>query len=144
VKIGIGASKRIIIGKKKDADRSRIGIGIIGIVRSSFIVGNKTLSFLLSETALNAMVMISMTDHIGSIRTMTAGLMGRLGGELQCMIGWGAGSVCMIGLVILSNIFLGTRKSLKRWLMREFLMSSYFAETLILIGWSREKIIAHW
>jgi len=38
VKIGIGASKRTIAGKKKDASRSGIGIGITGIARSSFIV----------------------------------------------------------------------------------------------------------
>jgi len=82
VKIGIGASRRIIVGKKKDADRSGIGIGIIGIVRSLSIVGSKILSFLLLETTLNAMVMIGMTDRIGSIRTMTADLMGQLGGEL--------------------------------------------------------------
>ena len=87
MRIGIGASKKTIIGKKKDVDRSGIGIGIIGIVRSSSIVGNKILNFLLSETALNAMVMIGMTDQVGSIRTMTAGLMGRIGRELRCMIG---------------------------------------------------------
>ena len=87
MKIGIGASRRIIVGKKKDADRSGIGIGIIGIVRSLSIVRSKILSFLPSETALNAMVMIDMTDQIGSIRTMTADLMGRSGGELQFMIG---------------------------------------------------------
>ena len=62
MRIGICASKKIIIGKKKDADKSGIGIGIIGIVRSSFIVGKKISSSLLSETAWNVMVMISMTD----------------------------------------------------------------------------------
>jgi len=51
VRIGIGAGKRNIIGKKKDADKSGIGIGIIGIVRSSSIVGRKISSFLLSGTA---------------------------------------------------------------------------------------------
>jgi len=76
VKIGIGASKKTIIGRKKDADKSGIGIGITGIVHSSFIVGRKISSFLLSETARNAMVMIGTTDQIGSIRTITAGLMG--------------------------------------------------------------------
>jgi len=87
VRIGIGASKKIIIGKKKDADKSGIGIGITGIIRSSSIVGRKISSFLLSETARNLMVMISMTDQIGSIRTITASLMGRLGGERQFIIG---------------------------------------------------------
>jgi len=89
VRIGIGASKRTTIGKKKDADKSGISTGIIGISRSSFIVGRKISSFPLSGTARNVMVMIGMTDQIGSIRTITAGLMGRLGGERQFMIGWG-------------------------------------------------------
>jgi len=89
VRNGIGASKRNIIGKKKDADKSGIGIGITGIVCSSSIVGRKISSFLLSGTARNVMAMIGMTDQIGSIRTMTAGLMGRLGGERQSIIGWG-------------------------------------------------------
>jgi len=74
--IGIGASMRTIIRKKKDVDKSGIGIGITGIVRSSSIVGRKISSFLLSETAQNVMVIISMTDQIGSIKTITAGLMG--------------------------------------------------------------------
>jgi len=51
VRNGIGASKRNIIGKKKDVDRSGIGIGITGIARSSFIVGRKISNFLLSKTA---------------------------------------------------------------------------------------------
>jgi len=38
MRIGIGASRKIIIGKKKDADKSGIGTGITGTVRSSFIV----------------------------------------------------------------------------------------------------------
>ena len=117
MRIGIGASKKTIIGKKKDADKSGIGIGITGIVRSSSIVGMKISSFLLSETSRNVMVMIGMTDQIGSMRTITAGLMGRLGGERRFMIGWEAGSACMIGLVTVLNTFPGTRKSLKKWLM---------------------------
>jgi len=143
VRIGIGASKKIIIGKKKDADKSGIGTGITRISRSSFIVGRKISSFLLSETARNVMVMIGMTDQIGSIRTITAGLMGRLGREHRFMIGWGAGSACMIGLVIVLNIFPGTKMSLRRWLMHKFPTSSYFAGMPILIGWSQGKIIAH-
>jgi len=89
VRIGNGASKETIIGKKKDTDKSGISTGITGIVRSLSIVGRKISSFLLSETAQNAMVMIGTTDQIGSIRTITTGLMGRLGGERQFMIGWG-------------------------------------------------------
>jgi len=143
VRIDIGASRKIIIGKKKDSDKSGIGTGITGIARSSFIVGRKISSFLLSETARNVMVMIGMTDQIGSIRTITAGLMGRLGGKHRFMIDWGVGSVCTTGLVIVLNIFPGTGKNLKRWLMHGFPMSSYFAGTLILIGWSQGRIVAH-
>jgi len=82
------------------------------------------------------MVMIGMIDPIGAITMMIGYLMGQLGGERQFMIGLGVGSVCMIGLVIVLNIFPGTKKSLKRWLMHEFPMSSYFVGTPILIGWS--------
>jgi len=143
VRIDIGASKKNIIGKKKDTERSGIGIEITGIVRSSFIAGRKISSFLLSETARNAMVMIGMTDQIGSIRTITAGLMGRFGEEHRFMIGWGAGSACMTGSVTVWSIFPGTKKNLRRWLMHEFPMSSYFAGMLILIGWSQGNIIVH-
>jgi len=85
--------------------------------------------------------MISMTRPIGAITMMIGDLMGRLGGERQFMIGLGVGSVCMIGLVIMLNVFPGTRKSLMRWLMRVFRMSSYFAAMSILIGWSQGNII---
>jgi len=89
------------------------------------------------------MVMIGMTDPIGAIKIMIGDLMGRLGGGPQFMIGWGAGSVCMIGLVIVWRIFLGTRKNMKRWLTHGFPMSSNFVGMLILIGWSQGKIVAH-
>jgi len=42
--------------------------------------------------------------------------------------------VCMTGLVSVSVIFPKTKRSLRRWRMREFPMSSYFVEMLILIG----------
>jgi len=143
VRIGIGTSKKTIIGKKKDADKSGTGIEITRTVRSSSIVGKRISSFLLSETAQNVMVMTSMIDQIGSIKTITAGLMGRLGGECPFMIRWGASSVCTIGLVIVLSTFPGTKKNLRRWLMHEFPMSSYFAEMPILIEWSQGKIVAH-
>jgi len=74
---------------------------------------------------------------------MTIGdLMGRSEEGHQFMIGWGGGSACMIGLVIVFNIFPGTRKSLRRWLMHGFPMSSYFAGMLIRIAWSQGKIDA--
>jgi len=115
VRIGIGASKKTIIGKKKDADKSGIGIGITGTGRSLSIAGSRTSSCPLLEIVLSAMVMIGMTDPIGAITMMIGDLMSRLGGERPFMIGWGAGSVCAIGLVIVLNIFPGTKKSLRRW-----------------------------
>jgi len=143
VRIGIGVSKKTIIGKKNDTGRSGIGIEITGTAHSLSIAGSRTSSCPLLEIALSAMVMIGMTDPIGAITMMIGDLMGRLGGKRQFMIAWGAGSVYMIGLVIVLNIFPGTRKSLKRWLMHEFPMSSYFAGMLILIGWSQKNIVVH-
>jgi len=142
VRIGIGASKRTIAGKRKDADKSGIGIGITGIAYSSFIVGRRISSFQLSEIVLSATVMIGMTDPIGAITKMIGDLTGRLGGERPFMIGWGAGSVCMTGLAIVLNIFPGTRNNSKRWLMRGFPMSSFSVGTPTLIGWSQGKIVA--
>jgi len=143
VRIGIGASKKTIIGKKKDADKSGIGTEITGIARSSSIARSKTLSCLLLEIALNAMVMIGMIDPIGAITMIIGDLMGRLGGERRFMIDWGTGSVYTTGLAIVLHIFLETKRSSRRWLMHEFLMSSYFARTPILIRWSRKNIIDH-
>jgi len=62
MKIGIVASRKIIVGKRKDADKSGVGIKIIGIAHSSSTVGSKTLSYQLLETALSAMVIIGMID----------------------------------------------------------------------------------
>jgi len=89
VRIGIDASKKTIIGKKKDADRSGIGTKITGIARSLSIAGSRTSSCLLLEIALNAMVMIGMTDSIGAIMMVIGDLMGQLGGKHPFMIGWG-------------------------------------------------------
>jgi len=143
VRIGIDASKRIIVGKRKDADRSGIGIGITGIASSSFTVGRKISNFLLLEIVLSAMVMIGMTDLVDAITMMIGDLMGRLEGERLSTIGWGAGSVCTTGSAIVLDISPGTRKNLKRWLMLGFPMSSYIAGMPILIGWSQGKIIAY-
>jgi len=143
VKIGIDASRRITVGKKKDADRSGIGTKITGTAHSLSIAGNRTSNCPLLGIALSAMVMIGMTDLIDSIRMMIDVLMGRLREELQFMIGWGADSVCMTDLVTVSSIFPETRKSLKRWPMHEFPMSSYFVGMLILIGWTQGKVVAH-
>jgi len=143
VRIGIGASKKTIVGKKKDAVKSGIDTRITGTAHSLSIAGSRISSCPLLEIALNAMVMIGMTDPIDAITMMIGDLMDRLGGERPFMIGWEADSVCMIGLVIVLNIFPGTSKSLKRWLMHEFSMSSYFAGTLILIGWSQGNVVVH-
>jgi len=89
VRIGIGANRRIVAEKKSNADRSGISIKITGTARSLSIAGSKTLNYPLLDIALSAMVMIGMIDLIGSIRMMIGDLIGRLGGELQFMIGWG-------------------------------------------------------
>jgi len=87
VRIGIGVSKKTIIGKKKDADRSGIGTETIATAHSLSIAGSRTSSCPLLEIALSAMVMIDMTDPIGTITKMVDDLMGRLGGERQFKIG---------------------------------------------------------
>jgi len=143
VKIGTGASKRIIVGKRKDANKNGISIGITGIARSSFIVGRKISSFPLSEIALSVTVMIGMIDPIGAITTTIGDLMGRSEEERLFTIGWGAGSACTTGLAIVFNIFPGTRKNSKRWLMHGFPMSSSSAAMPILTEGSQEKIVAH-
>jgi len=125
MKIGIGANKGIVVGKKKYTDKSGIGIKIIGIARSSSTVGNKTSSYQLLETALSVMAIISMIDQIGSIRTMIGVLVGQLEKGHRFMIDWGADSVCTIGLVNVLAIFQEAKKSLRRWQMHEFLMNSY-------------------
>jgi len=83
----MGASKKTIVGKKKDVDRSGISTGITGIVLSSSIAGKKISSFLLSEIVLSATVMIGMTDLTGVIMIMIADSMGRLEEEHPFMIG---------------------------------------------------------
>jgi len=89
VKTDIGASRRIIVGKRKDAERSGIGIGITGIARSSSIVGRRISSFPLSEIALSATVMIGTTDPIGTIVIIIGVSTGQLVGERRFTIGWG-------------------------------------------------------
>jgi len=124
VRIGIGANRRIIVGKKKDAGKSGIGIRITRATHSLSTVGSKISSCPLLETALSAMAMIDMINQVGSIKIMIGVLMGRLGEEPRFMIDWGAGSVCMIGLVTVSGIFPRTKRSLRRWQMHGFPMSS--------------------
>jgi len=143
VKIGIGTSKKIIIGNKKDTDESGIGTRITGTARSLSIAGSRTLNCPLLGIALSAMAMIGMTGLIGATTMMIGALMGRLEGERRFMIGWGVDSVYTTDLVIVLHIFSGTKKNLKRWQMHEFSMSSYFAGTLILIGWSQGNIVVH-
>jgi len=87
--------------------------------------------------------MIGMIDPIGAITTTIGDLMGRLEEERPFTIGWGAGSACTTGLAIVFNIFPGTRKNSKRWLMHGFPMSSSSAKMPILTEWSQEKIVAH-
>ena len=143
MKIGIVANRKIVAGKKKDTDKSGIGIKIIGIARSSSTVGSKTSNYRLLETALSAMVIIGMIDQISNIKVMIGVLVGRLEGEHQFTIGWGADSVCMTGLVNVSTIFLETKRNLRRWRMHEFPMSSYFVGMPILIRWNQGKTVVN-
>jgi hypothetical protein len=53
--------------------------------------------------------------------------------EHQCMIGWGADSVYMKGLVSTLDIFQRIKKSLRRWQIQEFLMKKYSTGTLIYV-----------
>ena len=105
MKIGIVTNRKIVAGKKKDVDKSGIGIKIIGIAHSSSTVGSKTSNYQLLETTLSPMAIIGMIDQMGSIRTMIGVLVGRLEEGHQFMIGWGADSVSMTGLVSVSVIF---------------------------------------
>jgi len=128
VRIGIGVNER------RGSENTGIDIKITGIACSSFIVGSKISNCRLSETVLSAMVIIGTIGQIRDSRTMIDVSMGRLGGECQFIIGWGAGSVCMIGLVNVLVIFQGTKRNLKKWQMHRFSMNLYSAEMLILIG----------
>jgi hypothetical protein len=89
VKIDIATSKRIVTERKKGANESGIDIKIIGIAHFSSTVGSRISNYELSETALNAMVIIGMIDQIGTMRTMINNSMGRLEGGCQFMINWG-------------------------------------------------------
>jgi len=64
MRIGIGANRRIVVGKKRDTDKSGIGIRITGTAHFSSTIGSKTLSYQLLETALNAMAMIGISNVI--------------------------------------------------------------------------------
>ena len=56
------------------------------------------------------------------------------------MIGWGAGLVCMTGLVNVSVIFQGTKRCLKKWQMHGCPMNLYSARMLTLIGWNQRRL----
>jgi len=104
-KIGIAVSKSIDVERRKDADKNGNSTKITGIATSLFTVGNKILSYQLSETALNAMAIISMISWIDDSRTMIDTLMSRSEEGCQFMIGWGADLVCMTDLVNVLVIF---------------------------------------
>jgi len=133
VKIGIVANRKIIAGKKKDADKSGIGIKIIGNACFSSTVGSKTSSYQLLETALCAMVIIGMIDQIGDTRTMIGVSTGRLEEGHQSTIDWAAGSACMTGLVIVLVIFLETKRNLRRWQMHDICCRWNFLHPLVMM-----------
>jgi len=87
MRIGIGVSKKTIVRKKKDTIKSGIDTRITGTARSLSIAGSRTSSCPLLEIALNAMVIIGMTDPIAAITMKIGDLMGRLGGERPFMVG---------------------------------------------------------
>jgi len=140
VKIGIADSKRIDAKKKKGAGKSGIHIELIGIARSLFIAGNKTSSCRLYEIVLSAMATIGMISQINGSKTMISVSLDRSEGECKSMIGWGAGSVCMIDLVNVLVIFQETKRNLKKWQKHGFPMNLYSVEMLILIGWSQGRL----
>jgi hypothetical protein len=132
-----GVSEGIDIdnSKKKDAERSGIGIRIIGGVRFLFIVGKKVLSFLLLKITQSAMVIMGLIIQKGGFNLVikVCPSMSQSGIKHQYMIAWGVGSVYMKGLVNALHIFQETRRNLKRWQTREFLMKKYFIGTLIYV-----------
>ena len=138
MKIGIVTNKKIIAEKRKDTDNSGINTKIIGIARSSSIVGNKTSSYQLLETALSAMVIIGMIHQIGDIKMMIGVLMGLLGEEHQFMIGWWGRLKVHDRLGERIGYFPRNQEEL--WRMHEFPMSSYFVGMLILIRWNRGRL----
>ena len=83
--------------------------------------------------------MIGTVEPIGVIMMMNGDLMGRSEEGCQFMTGWGADLVGTTDLVTVSSIFPGTKKNLKKWLMRGFPMNSYFAEMLTRIVWSQGR-----
>ena len=78
MKIGIAVSERFDAEKKKDADKSGIGIKITRIAHFSFTVRGKISNYQLLETALTAMVIIGMIDHTDSFRMTIDDIMSRL------------------------------------------------------------------
>jgi len=87
LKIVIAANKRIVAEKKKGADKSGIGIKIIGTACFSSTIENKILNYQLSKTVLSATVIIGMIKQIDDIGTMINGLMGQLEEECRFTIG---------------------------------------------------------
>jgi len=81
-----------------------------------------------------------MIGMIDDFRTMINVFLDRSEGECESMIDWGAGLVCMTGLVNVLVIVQGTKKKLKKWQMHVFPMNLYSIEMLIPIGWSQGKL----
>jgi len=99
---------------RKGVDKNGIGTGIIGIARSLFIAGKEISSCQLFRIILNGMVIVGMIGQIRGIKMMIDASMDRLGEECQFTIGWGADSVCMIGLVNVSVLSPEILKNLKK------------------------------
>jgi hypothetical protein len=82
-----------------------------------FIVGKKVLSYLLLKITQSAMVIMGLIVQKEGFNLVikVCPSMSRSEVKHQYIIGWGAGSVYMRGLVNALHIFQETKRNLKRW-----------------------------
>jgi hypothetical protein len=115
-RVGVGVRTDIDNSKKRDVGKSGIGIKIIGGTHFSSIARKKALNCQLLKIALSVMVTIEPIGQKGGFSLVIRAYlsMNRSEAEHQCMIGWGADSVYMKGLVSALDIFQGNKKSLRR------------------------------
>jgi len=85
------------------------------------------------------MVTVGTIGQIRDSRPIINVLMSPSEEEHQFMIGWGAGLMCMKGLVDVSVIFQGIKKNLKKWRTHRFPMNSYSKEIRTFIMWIERK-----
>ena len=102
--------------RNRGIGKNRIDIKITGTARFSSIAGNKASNCQLLKIVLSAMVTIKPISQKGGFSLVigVCPLMSRLEVDHQYMIGWGAGSVYMNGLVSVLAIFQGIKKSSRK------------------------------